>query len=744
MKNNFFKFSFILIFVVLVTGCPKAVDSPKNGDEPKTDNDPPKTEISLTQKISAAQTSIDFENATIEEDAVVSKAILVKNLNLNGKKLTLEASGIELQNVNNAIIVVDEKVGEGDVTLTNCSSITKLEINGGGANSIHVNNSKIASVEVKKDNVRVALEESSEIDAVVVSAANTKIESEENIVINEITVSQDVDKITIKGGTVEKVQTEKTQIVIDGKTEVKSLEGTTDVQLTKEAIQSGSNVVIKAPVPVVTYYDSTIVFLSDGDLTGTEFEGEDVYYEYVFDYVSMIPEIKDMNIKIKLFKLQDCIKCFYFAVFPDLGPYATEMEDEFNTGTFINGNTFTFKDMYDINFVLKSAGLIKGNPDNEALNTRASLESPEYDEEFDIKDCGIPELIILPVSPAKPKFTVTPSSEGNVITLTFNESDDESYPTKFISDIIKVYQGVKESGNWVVKSENQVFSKNSNGEKTVTFTDCFVTPGKEYAYFYYVSRRESQDSDIYATVTATGGYGEIELSAQNSTTDNGIKITITDVPSINAYANYQTSKTIFRYYENDTDEKPGYAKIGQYITDTGMIPIVDYYTDIGTSYTYTANYAYWNNAINTKYYPIVKPCTITATVGLGEPKIKNSPAGSVNENKYFTFTTEPQINEAKLKEYNKYNITFNYVYTYKEDEDDEDYSTDNKTILYDKTIEQPESNKISSWYYPNIRNKTYKYDNSYDVFITYKNGINYNYVYTKEQNFTGMSDITVE
>ena len=208
MKKNLFKFSFILILAALLTGCPKTVDSPKNVDnpekteEPKKENEPPKTEISLTltEKIAAATTSIDFENAQIEEDAVVSKAIIIKNLDLKGKKLTLEASGIELQNVKNAVIVVDKKVGEGDVTLTECSSITKLEIYGGGSNSIHINKSNIASVEVKKDNVRVALEEASKIEAVVVQAANTKIESEETIIIKEISVSEVVDKITIKGG----------------------------------------------------------------------------------------------------------------------------------------------------------------------------------------------------------------------------------------------------------------------------------------------------------------------------------------------------------------------------------------------------------------------------------------------------------------------------------------------------------------------------------------------------------------
>ena len=184
MKNRLFELSFIFVLLAFfLTGCPKIADSDysdgvaegqktsqekepekeKDQDkdkesekdkepekEPENPNEPGKTE--LTEKIAAAKDSIDFENATIDENAVVSKAILIKNLNLNGKQLTLEASGIELENVQNAVIVVDEKVGEGDVTLTNCS-IAKLEIYGGGANSIHINKSNIASVEVKKDNV---------------------------------------------------------------------------------------------------------------------------------------------------------------------------------------------------------------------------------------------------------------------------------------------------------------------------------------------------------------------------------------------------------------------------------------------------------------------------------------------------------------------------------------------------------------------------------------------------------------
>ena len=776
MKNRLFKLSFIFVLLAFfLTGCPKIADSgysdsveegqktsqekesekEKDQDkdkeaekdkekdkesekEPENPNEPGKTE--LTEKIAAAKDSIDFENAEIGQDAVVSKALLIKNLNLNGKQLTLEASGIELENVQNAVIVVDEKVGEGDVTLTNCS-IAKLAIYGGGANSIHINKSNIASVEVKKDNVRLALEESSKIEAVLVEAANTKIESAESIEIKEIKVSDVVDKITIKGGNVEKVQVvpveegssssdqsgaapEKTQIVIDGKTEVKSVEGTNDVQLTKEAIQSGSNVVVKAPVPVVTYYDDTIVFLSNGDTTGTEFEGQDVYYEYIFDVETKAEEEIGIDYKVNIYKLPDDIKVFITEKNNGKIMYM-EMTDD----TKIDSNTLSIKTWYDASLVLESAGLVKGSFKED----RVELEFPVYDQKFDIKDCGIPEKIILPESPYKPEFTVTPSADGNVINITFNDSDDEQKPNKYISSSISIYQGVKEEDKWLWK---QVFSLDENTDKSVTFTDCFVDPGKEYTYLFEVNNRYRTTEDDSVLVTATGGAGEIVLSAENSTADNGIKLTISDV---SYSSDYNASRTIFRYYENDTDKKPCYVKIEHYKTDEGMLPIVDYYTDKGTSYTYKAQYAFWNTDSHQRYTPIVKPCSIEASVGLGEPKITNSPAGSVNENKIFTFTEVPKIAVNQLADNATYNITFNYVYTYQEDDCT---STVARIILYDpewsEILSDSDVNKVSRWL-----SHTYKYDQLYDVFITYSNGIHYDYVYTKG-DLPEMADIVVQ
>ena len=792
MKKTLWKFSFIFILLALLTGCPgvngeedntqqeqqtsqeqetpkeETQKEPEKQKEPETQQkpetqqepenqtkpEPPVNQISLTEKIAAATGSIDFENAEIEEDAVISKAILIQNLNLKGKKLTLEATGIELQNVQNAVIIVDQKVGEGDVTLTNCSSITKLEIYGGGSNSIHINNSKIATVEVKKENVRVALEEKSEIEVVKVESANTKIESEETIKINEISVSEVVDKITIKGGTVEKVQVveaeettnEKTQIVIDGKTEIKSVEGTNDVQLTKEAILGGSNVVINNTVPIVNYYDSTIYFLSDGDTKGTEFENQDIYYEYIFDIESKSEEVNEMNFKIKIYKLPDTVKVFIYGVDPDYGPMTQEITDKNDTtDSLIYPNSVCIKNWYDETLILKSAGLVKGTFSAD----RASLDTAVYDKEFDIKDCGIPEKIVLPDSPYKPEFKVTPSSEGNVITVTFNDSDDDTNPNKYISSTIWIHQGTKQNDKWIFNLDNLIFYNDENKEKSITYLDSFVTPGKEYAYFFQVQRYNSVDEEDYVTVTATGGKGEIEFSAENSTLDNGIKLTISDVSYLDGF---KTNNPIFRYYENEEDEDAFNAKIEHFRSDDGKIlPIVDYYTAKGTSYTYKAKYEFWKNEPHIIYSPIITPCTITATVGVGEPKITNNVSGSVvddcpievtDENgqiiqrsvKLFTFDEPPQIGVNQLVDNATYNITFTYEYSY---HDGDTGVTVINEVMYDtiKSDEMIKRNNISDW---TRYSHTYKYT-KYNVFIRYSNKIEYEYF--SNEDLPGMADI---
>ncbi len=213
---------------------------------------------------------------------------------------------------------------------------------------------------------------------------------------------------------------------------------------------------------------------------------------------------------------------------------------------------------------------------------------------------------------------------------------------------------------------------------------------------------------------------------------------------------FNTNNPIFRYYENEEDEDAFNAKIEHFRSDDGKIlPIVDYYTAKGTSYTYKAKYEFWKNEPHIIYSPIIKPCTITATAGVGELKITNNVSGSVvddcpieetDENgqiiqrsvKLFTFDEPPQI--GTLVDNATYNITFTYEYSY---HDDDSGVTVINEVMYDtiKSDAMIKRNNISDW---TRYSYTYKYT-QYNVFIRYSNNIEYEYFSNEE--LPGMADI---
>ncbi|MBR1639197.1 MAG: hypothetical protein IJ688_07410 [Treponema sp.] len=225
MKKTLFGLGLFIAFSMIFVGCP----SPNSA---KTE------ELSLTEKIAKAEGSIDFENLEIAEDASVDSKVTIKNLKLGGKTLTINASDTVLENVSNAVIIISEDVGDGNVTISGCKDISKLTINGGGANSVHITNSEIAVVEVAKESVRVALEGTSKVEAVSVTANSTKIESDDGAKITKLTVKNDVDKVTLSGGTITKLEVEEStepsantpEIVIADKIEITEI--TEDVKVT--------------------------------------------------------------------------------------------------------------------------------------------------------------------------------------------------------------------------------------------------------------------------------------------------------------------------------------------------------------------------------------------------------------------------------------------------------------------------------------------------------------------------------
>lgn len=129
------------------TGCDNISDSPLTMDE------------IINQ---GSDNEVDLTGISCTEDITVTRAVTIKNGDFGGKTLTVNVSGVTLENAKNVNIIVAEAVGDGDFTVSG-SDVSSLKVLGGGANSIHVKDATISVIYIAKANVRVALEGNSNI-----------------------------------------------------------------------------------------------------------------------------------------------------------------------------------------------------------------------------------------------------------------------------------------------------------------------------------------------------------------------------------------------------------------------------------------------------------------------------------------------------------------------------------------------------------------------------------------------------
>lgn len=118
---------------------------------------------------------------------------------MKGAVITVKAAGVNLSNLTNVSeIIVASEVGDGDFTL-NGSDVTKLTVNGGGANSVHINNAVVASVSVSKEGVRIVLEGATTVAALEIKA-NCALDKGEGstAVVASLTVADSVTEIEFK------------------------------------------------------------------------------------------------------------------------------------------------------------------------------------------------------------------------------------------------------------------------------------------------------------------------------------------------------------------------------------------------------------------------------------------------------------------------------------------------------------------------------------------------------------------
>jgi len=113
--------------------------------------------------------------------------------------ITVDAPGVTLQNLTiTGDLTIAKSVGEGEVTLNNVNVEGKLNVLGGGLNSIYLNNCNIKELVVEKDKVRVVLADGSVISFARMAGKDDIIELGGGTKIETMTVTG--DDTTIKAG----------------------------------------------------------------------------------------------------------------------------------------------------------------------------------------------------------------------------------------------------------------------------------------------------------------------------------------------------------------------------------------------------------------------------------------------------------------------------------------------------------------------------------------------------------------
>lgn len=205
------KFLFIALTAALLASCQ---NNPSDSDN--NQNTPPQNQtVTLQSRLQSAEpeTTIDLESeklsVTDNGSYTIDKALTIKNGDLKKATFTVKATGVkfeEMKNISN--INVAAEVGNGDFSVVNCNEIDIINVNGGGANSIHIENTTVLRLIVQKKDVRIVLKNNdttsvkntlisadckldaktgSSFENVIINPGVTELELAGNVVIEKIT-----------------------------------------------------------------------------------------------------------------------------------------------------------------------------------------------------------------------------------------------------------------------------------------------------------------------------------------------------------------------------------------------------------------------------------------------------------------------------------------------------------------------------------------------------------------------------
>lgn len=204
------KFLFIALTAALLASCQ---NNPSDSDNNK--NTPPQNQtVTLQSRLQSAEpgTTIDLESeklsVTDNGSYTIDKALTIKNGDLKKATFTVKATGVkfeEMKNISN--INVAAEVGDGDFSVVNCNEIDIINVNGGGANSIHIENTTVLKLIVQKKDVRIVLKnnDTTSVKNTLISA-DCKLDAETGSSFENVIINSGVTKLELAGnGVIEKI-----------------------------------------------------------------------------------------------------------------------------------------------------------------------------------------------------------------------------------------------------------------------------------------------------------------------------------------------------------------------------------------------------------------------------------------------------------------------------------------------------------------------------------------------------------
>lgn len=204
------KFLFIALTAALLASCQ---NNPSDSDN--NQNTPPQNQtVTLQSRLQSAEpgTTIDLESeklsVTDNGSYTIDKALTIKNGDLKKATFTVKATGVkfeEMKNISN--INVAEEVDNGDFSVINCNEIDEINVNGGGANSIHIENTTVLRLIVQKKDVRIALKNNDTTSVKnTLIFADCKLDAETGSSFENVIINPGVTKLELAGnGVIEKI-----------------------------------------------------------------------------------------------------------------------------------------------------------------------------------------------------------------------------------------------------------------------------------------------------------------------------------------------------------------------------------------------------------------------------------------------------------------------------------------------------------------------------------------------------------